>query len=180
MNTDDIQLFRLPKLYENMEEATIGAWLVADGEPVTIGEALVELITDKTILEFESTFSGTLLKTYAPVRSVVPIGYVLAAIGPDAATAPDVASENEALLAAAADVAAATMPVSSPASETRPAKKPKPGKLRVAPAARVLGEGERPAVRAPSRDPVLRFAAKGFLRPPMARTARMARTAAGS
>ena len=135
MKTDDIQLFRLPKLYENMEEATIGAWLVADDEPVTIGEALVELITDKTVLEFESTFSGTLLKTYAPVRSVVPIGYILAAIGPAAATAPDVASENEALLAAAA---LASVPVSSPASETRPPKKPKPGKLRVAPAARVL------------------------------------------
>lgn len=140
MKTDDIQLFRLPKLYENMEEATIGAWLVADGEPVTIGEALVELITDKTVLEFESTFSGTLLKTYAPVRSVVPIGYILAAIGPDAATAPDVASENEALLAAAAAAALAAMPVSSPVSETRPAKKPKPGKLRVAPAARVLAK----------------------------------------
>ena len=139
MKTDDIQFFRLPKLYENMEEATIGAWLVADGEPVTIGEALVELITDKTVLEFESTFSGTLLKTYAPVRSVVPIGYILAAIGPDAATAPDVASENEALLAAAA-AALAAMPVSSPVSETRPAKKPKPGKLRVAPAARVLAK----------------------------------------
>lgn len=138
MKTDDIQLFRLPKLYENMEEATIGAWLVADGEPVTIGEALVELITDKTVLEFESTFSGTLLKTYAPVRSVVPIGYILAAIGPAAATAPDVASENEALLAAAAALAA--IPVSSPASETRPAKKPNPGKLRVAPAARVLAK----------------------------------------
>jgi pyruvate dehydrogenase E2 component (dihydrolipoamide acetyltransferase) len=138
MKTDDIQFFRLPKLYENMEEATIGAWLVADGEPVTIGEALVELITDKTVLEFESTFSGTLLKTYAPVHSVVPIGYILAAIGPDAATAPDVASENEALLAAAAALAA--MPVSSPASETRPAKNPNPGKLRVAPAARVLAK----------------------------------------
>ena len=139
MKTDDIQLFRLPKLYENMEEATIGAWLFADGEPVTIGEALVELITDKTVLEFESTFSGTLLKTYAPVHSVVPIGYILAAIGPDAATAPDVASENEALLAAAAAALAAT-PVSSPVSETQPAKKPKPGKLRVAPAARVLAK----------------------------------------
>ncbi|MDP7395944.1 MAG: biotin/lipoyl-containing protein [Lentisphaeria bacterium] len=140
MNTDDIQLFRLPKLYENMEEATIGAWLVADGEPVTVGKALVELITDKTILEFESTFSGTLLKTYAPVRSVVPIGYILAAIGPDAATAPDVAPENELLLAAAAAAAAATVPVGRPVSEARSAKKPKPGKLRVAPAARVLAK----------------------------------------
>ena len=141
MSADDIQLFRLPKLYENMEEATIGAWLVADGEPVTIGEALVELITDKTVLEFESTFSGTLLKTYAPVRSVVPIGYILAVIGPDTAKAPDVASENEALLAAAAAaVGTVAMPVSNPASETQSAKKPKPDKLRVAPAARVLAK----------------------------------------
>ncbi|RYG70120.1 hypothetical protein EON80_08535, partial [bacterium] len=41
----------LPQIFENMEEATIGGWLVSEGSQVEVGTPLCELITEKTTLE---------------------------------------------------------------------------------------------------------------------------------
>jgi 3-oxoacyl-[acyl-carrier protein] reductase len=125
-------LFRLPKLYENMDEATVGEWLVAEGDSVADGQPLVELITDKTVLEYESPLAGTLLRIYAPTKSVVPIGYIMAAFGEAAEDAPDVAAENEALAAGDSPATATAPPPAAPVAAAAP-RKP-----RVAPAARAL------------------------------------------
>ncbi len=134
------QVLRLPKLYENMDEATVGGWHVQVGEPVREGDVLVELITDKTVVEFESPIEGVLLAVYAPEKSTVPVGYAIAAIGPAGAQAPDVAAENEAKLAelsAAAEVHAALKELD--AAKPLAAKKAgRPGSFRAAPAARGL------------------------------------------
>ena len=42
-------IIELPKLYENMDEATIGPWQVKVGQAVKKDDFLVELITDKTV-----------------------------------------------------------------------------------------------------------------------------------
>jgi len=132
MSESPITLLRLPKLYENMDEATIGTWLVAAGASVSAGEVIVELITDKSVIEYESPHAGTLLGIYAPVKSVVPVGYILAAFGAAGQTAPDVAAENEQLRQAATGEVAAVAPVTVAA--------PAPNRLRVAPAARALAK----------------------------------------
>lgn len=93
--TNDITLVELPKLYENMDEATIGPWQCAVGGTVKAGDILVELITDKTVVEFEAPAAGVLLAIYAQEKSTVPLGYILCAIGPAQASAPDVSSVNE-------------------------------------------------------------------------------------
>lgn len=94
-------LFRAPKLSANVDEATVTAWFKAEGDAVQSGEALVELTTDKTAFEVEAPCDGTLLKMVATIKSVVPVGYILAAIGDTADTVPDtIESENEACMAA--------------------------------------------------------------------------------
>jgi pyruvate dehydrogenase E2 component (dihydrolipoamide acetyltransferase) len=89
----------LPQLFENMEEATIGAWLVAEGAAIEVGTPLCELITEKTTLELPSEIAGTLLKIGAPAKSIVPPGFILALIGEKEAEIPDIATENAALVA---------------------------------------------------------------------------------
>ncbi len=132
----------LPKFYENMDEATVGPWQVRVGETVAEGDFLVELITDKTIVEFESPASGVLLATYATEKSTVPINYALAAVGQAGAEPPDVSAENEAKLAAHARAAALDVDIDvtrfgSKQQEERAAAKPS---FRAAPAARSLAK----------------------------------------
>ena len=98
--SEQITLIELPKLYENMDEATIGPWLVTPGAQVKQGQQLVELITDKTVMEYESPCDGSLLAIYAQEKSTVPLGYVLCAIGPAGTPVPDVAATNAAKLQA--------------------------------------------------------------------------------
>ena len=96
----DVTIVELPKLYENMDEATIGPWQVQLGQRVAAGDVLVELITDKTVVEFEAPVAGVVLKIYGIEKSTVPHGYALCAIGEDGASAPDLSVENEAKVAA--------------------------------------------------------------------------------
>ena len=90
----DITIVELPKLYENMDEATVGPWQVQLGQHLKAGQFIVELITDKTVVEFESPVDGTLLRIYATEKSTVPHGYALYAIGPKYAQAPDLTAAN--------------------------------------------------------------------------------------
>lgn len=124
----------LPKLYENMSEATIGPWQVAVGARVRAGEVLVELITDKTVAEFESPAAGVVLGVYATEKSTVPVGYALCAIGEAGTPVPDLRLENEARVAAHA--AAAAMDIDLSALDAAPAAPPPT--FRAAPAARVF------------------------------------------
>jgi len=50
----------LPKLGFSMEEGTIAEWLAADGAPVTAGQPLYSLESDKSVQEIEAPCSGTL------------------------------------------------------------------------------------------------------------------------
>jgi pyruvate dehydrogenase E2 component (dihydrolipoamide acetyltransferase) len=71
----------IPQIFENMEEATIGVWLKAEGDIVGVGEALCELITEKTTFQLESDSAGILRKIIAPEKAVVPVGALVAYVG---------------------------------------------------------------------------------------------------
>lgn len=132
-------LVELPRLYENMDEATIGPWQVNVGDTVAEGDVLVELITDKMVAEFESPAAGTVLALYAAEKSTVPIGYTLCAIGEASAQAPDVRAENEAKLAAHASAADLDIDLGILGETTEPAASEKPA-YKAAPAARALAK----------------------------------------
>jgi pyruvate dehydrogenase E2 component (dihydrolipoamide acetyltransferase) len=92
-----ITYITVPQYFENMEEATIGAWLKKEGESVAQGEALCELITEKTTFELESEGEGVLRRIIAPEKSVVPVGFTLALVGDENEALPDIEAENTAL-----------------------------------------------------------------------------------
>lgn len=89
---------KLPKADANMNEGTIGKWFAAEGDTVSKGEPLVEIITDKTVFEFETPKSGILRQIAAPENSVIPPGYVLALIGNAEDKLPDVEEYNRSLM----------------------------------------------------------------------------------
>lgn len=69
----------LPKLGFSMNEGTLTEWLVGDGAPVTEGQLLYALESDKSIQEIEAPASGT-LKIIAQPGEVYEVGTVLAEI----------------------------------------------------------------------------------------------------
>ena len=56
---------RVPVLGESVVEATVGAWLKHEGEPVEAGEALVQLETEKVNVDVAADQSGVLGKIAA-------------------------------------------------------------------------------------------------------------------
>ncbi len=92
-------MIRIDRLDANIEEITIGAWLKAEGDPVALGEPVVEIITDKITFEYESEAEGILRKIVAAEKSIVPVHYVIGVIaGPDE-DLPDYEARNAELRA---------------------------------------------------------------------------------
>ena len=53
---------RLPRLSDEMAEATISRWLKAVGESVDKGEPIVEVETEKVIVEVEAPRAGVIVE----------------------------------------------------------------------------------------------------------------------
>ena len=70
----------MPMLGEVMEEGRIVAWLKEEGDSVERGENLLEVETDKAVMEVESTTTGVLKKILAPEGETVPVNGLLALI----------------------------------------------------------------------------------------------------
>ena len=69
----------LPLLSISMEEGTVLAWLVDDGDDVTAGTPVVEIETDKATVQVEAPGSGR-IRIVAPVGATLPVDAVLAEI----------------------------------------------------------------------------------------------------
>ncbi|HEY1703864.1 MAG TPA: lipoyl domain-containing protein [Trebonia sp.] len=70
---------RIPQLGVTMKEGAITEWLAADGTPVTEGQAVYTLATDKTETDIEAPASGT-LRIIGEVEKDYPVGTVVAVI----------------------------------------------------------------------------------------------------
>ncbi|HLO28928.1 MAG TPA: 2-oxoglutarate dehydrogenase complex dihydrolipoyllysine-residue succinyltransferase [Anaerolineales bacterium] len=70
----------VPELGESVLEATVSHWLKKEGDFVNVGEALVELETDKVNLEVGAKNSGILQKIEVPEGQDVKVGEVLGRI----------------------------------------------------------------------------------------------------
>jgi len=71
----------MPKANENMAEATLEMWLVKEGQRVQEKQSLCTIITDKATFEMPAPCAGVVLKIYGPERSMLPVGYIMCAIG---------------------------------------------------------------------------------------------------
>src|SRR5436305_12467712 len=78
---------RVPTLGESVVEATIGRWLKQVGEPVAIGEPLVELETEKVNTELPADEAGVLQSILRREGETVKPGDALGVIATDGGAA---------------------------------------------------------------------------------------------
>ncbi|KEQ21628.1 dihydrolipoamide acetyltransferase family protein [Paenibacillus tyrfis] len=127
----------MPKLGMTMETGTITRWFVKEGDAVSQGDVLLEVLTDKINIEVEAYHSGIFLKRYYDEDAVVPVNHVIGYIGDAGDQAPD-SPPNAAGAADVADGASEAASAGAPeaghaAAETNV---PAGGKPRATPAAR--------------------------------------------
>jgi pyruvate dehydrogenase E2 component (dihydrolipoamide acetyltransferase) len=70
----------MPKLGMTMEEGTVVRWLKTDGEAVEKGEPLLEIMTDKAIVDVETPATGIVQWICAAVNATVPVAQLIAYI----------------------------------------------------------------------------------------------------
>ena len=70
----------LPDLGEGLTEADIVSWHVAVGDVVTLNQVLVEVETEKAVVELPSPFAGTVVQLLAEEGATVAVGSPIVAI----------------------------------------------------------------------------------------------------
>ena len=80
---DGVVVVTMPRLSDTMEEGTVATWLKKIGDKVEEGDILAEIETDKATMEFESFYSGTLLKIGIQEGETAKVDALLAIIGPE-------------------------------------------------------------------------------------------------
>ncbi len=113
--------FNLPDIGEGLGEGEIVRWLVETGSPVRADQIMVEVETDKAVVEIPAPVSGTLKTVGGGPGDVIAVGTLLAVIGTDGADA-----------------------LAAPAAPEPPAPAPTVEPAPIAPAAAAL-PGKRPA-----------------------------------
>jgi 2-oxoglutarate dehydrogenase E2 component (dihydrolipoamide succinyltransferase) len=137
---------KVPPLGESITEATVSRWLKNEGDPVAVGETLVELDTDKITVEVPAMMAGVLTKRAHAEGDVVKVDDFLAEIDENAAPAAGTsAQQKEPPAPAAPKTAAPAGPPQAasapPAAPAAPPKVPRAEDVRVSPAAqRVAAE----------------------------------------
>lgn len=66
--------YQLPELGEGVAEGTVAKVLVNEGDDISEGQAILELETDKAVLEVPSTVSGKIVKINAQAGSKIKVG----------------------------------------------------------------------------------------------------------
>ncbi len=80
---EGVEVVKMPRLSDTMEEGTVATWLKKKGDKVEEGDILAEIETDKATMEFESFYEGTLLHIGIEEGETAPVDSVLAIIGPE-------------------------------------------------------------------------------------------------
>ncbi|KGE52658.1 dihydrolipoyllysine-residue succinyltransferase [Xanthomonas axonopodis pv. vasculorum] len=159
---------KVPVLPESVSDATIASWHKKAGEAVKRDENLVDLETDKVVLEVPSPVDGVLKEIKFDTGSTVTSNQILAIIEEGAVAAATPAEEKKAAAPAPAAAAAAAAP--APAVAAAPAAASKSAADALPPGARfsaitqgvdpsqVEGTGRRGAV---TKEDIVNFAKAG-------------------
>src|SRR5689334_23788379 len=110
----------MPALEMAQETGKLISWLKKEGEAVRKGEMLLEVETDKAVVEVEAAADGILAAVTAKVGDVVPVGQTIAWLVKAGETPPATvaATQSGRKMDAAPAVAAAAAAVSAPAAPT--------------------------------------------------------------
>ncbi|UAB84692.1 pyruvate dehydrogenase complex dihydrolipoamide acetyltransferase [Zunongwangia sp. SCSIO 43204] len=91
---EGVEIVKMPRLSDTMEEGTVASWLKQEGDKVSEGDILAEIETDKATMEFESFYEGTLLKIGIPEGETAPVDSLLAIIGPEGTDVSNVTGDS--------------------------------------------------------------------------------------
>lgn len=75
-----VRVLTMPRLGETMDEGTIVAWLVKAGEAFQRGMPILEVETDKTVVEYPALGDGVLVETLAAEGDRVSVGDPIARV----------------------------------------------------------------------------------------------------
>jgi len=135
---------RVPALGESVTQATVGAWLKKEGDPVLVDEPVVEVESEKATVALPAPAAGVLRKILRASGTDVAVGEVIGELEEGAtasSTLPDVAGAAPALASASAP---ATSGSTAPSSTPIPAAPP----ISSGPSS-AQTDGQRGPIRAP-------------------------------
>jgi 2-oxoglutarate dehydrogenase E2 component (dihydrolipoamide succinyltransferase) len=154
---------KVPQLSESVSEATLLSWHKKQGEAVKRDENLIDIETDKVVLELPSPADGVLVSVLKGDKGTVKAGEVIAKIdteGKAAASAAPAGGKSIAPSAVAPPAEGAKPPASAPAARKAAAEKgvdlasvQGTGRDGRVTKADVLSHGAAPAAKAPLRQP---------------------------
>ncbi len=109
----------LPDLGDSIASAVVVGILVKEGDTITEGQGVLELETDKAVMEAPASAAGTISKILVKVGDELKSGAILAELGAASATAaapaPAPAAESKPAAPTPAPTAAPAAPVAAPA-----------------------------------------------------------------
>lgn len=103
-----MQEFKLPDLGEGMQEAEIRRWLVQPGDTVRLDQPMVEVETDKAVVEIPSPVAGRITAIRVAEGQTAKLGEVLVTFDSPAAVATAAGPSSNAKASATSAQAAAT------------------------------------------------------------------------
>jgi len=105
--------FKLPELGENIEQGDLVRLMVAPGASVSAGQSVMELETDKAVVEVPSSVTGTVQEIKVKEGDKIKVGQVIFTVD---------GAEAKALAQPAAEAPAATpLPTAAPVPQKQPA-----------------------------------------------------------
>ncbi len=150
--------FKLPELGENIAAATIVGVLVGVGDQIKPGQPVLELETDKAVLEVPSDVGGTVTAVHVKAGQEIGIGQLLLTLEEGGAAEAATTSAPAAGAVAAEAPKAAAKPA-APAEPAKPAaEKPVEESAKPAPAPAPAPEPAAPGEAAAAAPSVRRFA----------------------
>ena len=91
---EGVEIITMPRLSDTMEEGTVASWLKKEGDKIEEGDILAEIETDKATMEFESFYTGTLLKIGIAEGETAKVDKLLAIIGPEGTDVSGISGES--------------------------------------------------------------------------------------
>ena len=116
--------FKLPELGENIEQGDLVRLMVAPGATVNAGQSVMELETDKAVVEVPSSVTGTVQEIRVKEGDKIKVGQVIFTVdGADGKSAPAASNQTSAVAAppVAQKPAAPASPAETKAPETKAA-----------------------------------------------------------
>lgn len=111
---------RMPALAAGATEAAVQAWLVGVGDRVEVGQEIVEIETEKAVVEYEAEEAGVVAAVLVDAGAAAAVGSPILVLASEGQSAEDALAEAG-VAAASSEPASAPDPAPAPATTPEPA-----------------------------------------------------------